>query len=292
VLSLSVGIVLLGAKFLAYILTGSAAIFSDAMESIVNVVASVVAVYSLALAHRPADAEHPYGHGKAEFLSASFEGGMILLAGIVILGKAIMQLLGPDLKLEKLGMGLLLMAAAMAVNGGLGMFLVFTGRRHKSMALEADGQHLLSDAVTSVAALVAVGLVKLAGWTHADPVGAIFIAFYIGIMGLRVLKPATAGLMDKQDAQDEAMLQGILDAHLGKDGREPRICSYHKLRHRHSGRYHWVDFHIRVPPEMDVARAHALASAIEGEIERALGEGDATAHVEPCSDRPCSLAKS
>lgn len=291
-ISLVVGVSLLALKFLAYFLTGSAVIFSDAMESIVNVVASAVAFYSLAVAHSPADPEHPYGHGKIEFLSAAFEGGMIGLAALVIAFKAVDVLFFRTMELQQLGWGVIIMSVAMFVNGGVGLFLIRTGRKHKSLALEADGHHLLSDAVTSIAALLALIVMLQTQWLWLDPLIALFMAAYIGSMGYRLVRRAAAGLMDEQDVQDEQLLQQILDAHIGPDGKEPRICSYHKLRHRHSGRYHWVDFHIMVPRQMTVEQAHAVASEIEYEIELALGEGNATAHVEPCKDtQTCALGR-
>src|SRR3954462_13914445 len=148
VLSLVVGIALLTIKFVAYFLTGSAAIFSDALESIVNVAASAVAAYALVIAHSPADEEHPFGDGKIEFLSAHFEGGMILLAAIAIALKAIETFFAPA-PVQQLGLGIVLIAAAMIINGGVGLYLIRTGKRQGSLTLEADGHHLLSDAVTS-----------------------------------------------------------------------------------------------------------------------------------------------
>ncbi|HEV8379042.1 MAG TPA: cation diffusion facilitator family transporter [Tepidisphaeraceae bacterium] len=290
-LSLGVGIALLTIKFIAYFLTGSAAIFSDALESIVNVAASSVALYALVVAHSPADEEHPYGHGKIEFLSAHFEGGMILLAAIAIAIKAIETLFQPQ-PVQQLGVGIVLIAAAMAINGGVGLTLIRVGRRQGSITLEADGHHLLSDAVTSATALGALAVVKLLKWPMADPIAALLIAAYIGWMGISLLRRSSAGLMDRQDADDERLLRRILDSHIGPGGKEPRICSYHKLRHRHSGRYHWVDFHIMVPGNLDIDRGHAIASAIEYEIEQALGEGNATAHIEPCLEVPCELESS
>src|SRR6266850_578171 len=263
-LSLGVGIALLIIKFIAYFLTGSAAIFSDALESIVNVAASSVALYALVVAHSPADQDHPYGHGKIEFLSAHFEGGMILLAAIAIAIKSIEMFFQPQ-PVQQLGAGIILIAAAMVINGGVGFALIRVGRRQGSMTLEADGHHLMSDAITSATALGALAVVKLMRWPLADPMAALLIAGYIGWMGI-------------------LLLRRILDSHIGPGGKAPRICSYHKVRHRHSGRYHWVDFHIMVPPKLNVERGHAVASAIEYEIEQALGEGNATAHIEPCQE--------
>jgi cation diffusion facilitator family transporter len=284
-----VGVALLIIKFTAYFVTGSAAIFSDAMESIVNVLASAFAVYALYYAHRPADREHPYGHGKIEFMSAGFEGGMILVAALVIAWHAIEAMLRKTVA-DKITFGLALMAAAMLVNGAMGVYLIRSGRKHKSLTLEADGKHLFADAVTSAAAIAALSIVKLSGgrWWMVDPIFAMLIAIYITYTAIGLMRQGAAGLMDEQDLSDEAMLVGILDAHVAPEGKPPQICSYHKLRHRHSGRYHWVDFHIMVPAGMTIEQGHAIASAIEYEIELALGEGNATAHVEPCVEAGCS----
>lgn len=285
--SFVVAVALLGVKFVAYFLTGSAAIFSDAMESIVNVLASGVALYSLSLAHTPADPEHPYGHGKVEFMSAAFEGGMVLLAAIVIVFQTVANMIRGHLEIEKIGTGFVLMVIATVVNGAVGAWLIALGKRRQSILLEADGKHLAADAITSITAIAALAIVQRTGWTYADSIAALIVAVYICWMAARLLRQSAAGLMDEQDLQDEALIKSILDSHLAPSGKAPHICSYHKLRHRHSGRYHWVDFHIMVPPDLDIRQGHETASAIEGEIERAIGEGDATAHVEPCADPKC-----
>lgn len=285
-ISVVVSAILLVVKFVAYYLTGSAAIFSDALESIVNVIASLVAGYSLLLAHQPADAQHPYGHGKAEFLSAGFEGGMILVAAAVIAFRAIEEMIaGPGA--HQLDLGLMLVAIAGGANGAVGLLLLQAGRRRGSIALVADGKHLLTDAITSAAVVIALAIMWFKpAWTWVDPIAALLVAGYIAVMALGLLSHSTAGLMDRQDVEDEKLLREILDAHVS--GREPRICSYHKLRHRHSGRYHWVDFHVMVPATWDIRRGHEVASIIEHEIEQALGEGNATAHVEPCANGACA----
>jgi cation diffusion facilitator family transporter len=286
-LSVVVGVVLLGVKFLAYLVTGSAAIFSDAMESIVNVAASSFALYALFYAHRPADREHPYGHGKIEFMSAGFEGGMIFVAALVIAFRAIEAIYRKP-QIEGIGAGLALMGVAMLVNGAMGVYLIRAGKKHNSLTLQADGHHLFSDAVTSAAAIVALTIVKFTGWRIVDPIFALAIAVYISWLAIGLMRAGAAGLLDEQDLADEALLVKILDSHLVPDGKPPQICSYHKLRHRHSGRYHWVDFHMMVPPGLTIDQGHALASTIEYEIEQALGEGNATAHVEPCVDAACA----
>jgi len=286
VVSVVVSVALLALKFAAYLLTGSAAIFSDALESIVNVIASGFALYSVILAHAPADERHPYGHGKIEFLSAGMEGGMIFVAALLIAGRAVEHIIrGP--KVEHVDLGLVLIVVAMLINGATGFYLIANGRRHGSIALEADGKHLLGDAITSAAVVVALLAVMFTRWQYVDPIAAIVVALYLVAIGFSLLRRSTAGLMDEQDVADDRMLRGVLDSHVGAGGKEPRICSYHKLRHRHSGRFHWVDFHIVVPAMWNIERGHETASSIEYEIEQALGEGKATAHVEPCKDPTC-----
>lgn len=285
--AVGVSVVLTTVKFVAFAVTGSAAVFSDALESIVNVAASCFALYAVALAHEPADDSHPYGHGKIEFLSAVFEGGLIFAAGIaVVWHAAAMWWAGGEL--VRPGWGLLLIALASGVNLVAGGALLRIGRRRGSLALEADGKHLLTDVVTSVGVLVSLGLVWWTGQRWIDLATAGVIGMYLLVMAWRLMRRGAAGLMDEQDAADDEMIRAILDRHVGGRG-GLTVCSYHKLRHRHHGRMHWVDFHLCVPGELSVHEGHAIAGAIEGEIERALGEADATAHVEPCeSPQQCA----
>jgi len=287
-ISLIVSVVLLAIKFVAYFVTNSAAIFSDAVESIANVMGAAMAFYALVVAHSPADEEHPYGHGRIEFLSAMFEGWMVLLAAVFILIRTLDAIWHGELVQEQqVDLGLALVVLALAVNGSIGLYLIRTGRKQGSMTLEADGRHLLSDALTSVAVLVALGLVRLTGWVYFDPVAAMLMGAYIAWMAIGLMRRAGARLMDRQDLEDVQLLKDLLDTHIGPTAVEPRICAYHKLRHRHSGRCHWVDFHIQVPAAWTIQRAHEVAGAIEGEMEQALGEASATAHVEPCFAADC-----
>ena len=287
-ISLTVGVSLLVVKFTAYFITESTAIYSDAVESIANVLGSAVAFYALSVAHRPADEDHPWGHGKVEFLSAGFEGGLILLAAVFIVIRTADALwTGKLLREQSLDYGLLLVVFAMLVNGGVGLMLLRTGRKRGSMILEADGKHLLSDVITSAGVLIALVIVKLTGWKYLDPIAALAMAGYIGWMGTRLIRKAASGLMDEQNPEHDRRVRAILDAHVGPGGLTPRICSYHKLRHRRNGRYLWVDFHVNVPAQTTIKEAHALASAIEREIEQAFGEARATTHVEDCKDQGC-----
>jgi cation diffusion facilitator family transporter len=287
-IALFVGIGLLAIKLVAYFLTSSQAIFSDALENMANVVTAGFAVYAIRLSHRPADQDHPYGHGKIEFLSAGLEGATILLAAVFIVGKIVNSFLARETRhVQRLDIGLTLMTAALIINGILGIALWLRGRKTRAIILEAGGIHLMTDAFDSIAVLIAIALVKLTGWQWLDPAAALVVAIYIAFLGLQLLKRSAAGLMDEQDPNEQQQLQNILSAHVGPTGTPPQICSYHKLRFRHSGRNHWVDFHIMVPKDWSIEQGHQVASTIEHEIELALGQANATAHVEPCQDPQC-----
>jgi cation diffusion facilitator family transporter len=285
-ISLTVGTTLMVVKFVAYIATGSSAIFSDALESIVNVIASGFALWAVNFSYQPADRTHPYGHGKIEFVSAMLEGSMVLLAAAVILTQAIAGFyrLTP---VDHIVSGIIMVCAAMVVNGALGFYLIHKGKRHNAIALKADGEHLLSDAVTSAAVLFALVLIKITDLTVLDPICATLVSIYVAWMGLRLVRRSMAGLLDEQDPQDDHDLHALLDRHVGAGAVEPRICSYHKLRHRHTGRYHWIDFHLVVPANWGISQAHEAASALEHEIELMLTYADATAHIEPCQTDGC-----
>jgi cation diffusion facilitator family transporter len=289
-LSIAVGVSLMGLKFAAYFITGSTALFSDALESIVNVIAGFVSLGALSYAHRPPDASHPYGHGKAEFVSGGLEGAMILVASAAIAFTSVRALLDAQ-TLENARLGLLLAVVALFANGVLGLALVRLGRAKHSLTLEADGRHLLTDAVTSVAAVVGVALVALTGRAWIDPAVALAIALLIAAQGVRLIRRSAAGLMDALDPADDDALRGLLDDFCRPAAGPLRVCGYHKLRHRHVGRHHWVDFHLQLPGDFDVRQSHAIAGAIEATVEAALGEADATAHVEPCDDPACDRCR-
>ena len=286
-LAVVAGIVLMAVKFLAWRLTGSSAVYSDAVESIVNVVASGFALWAVAQSHRPADRTHPYGHGRFEFVSMSVEGALIGAAGASIVWESVHRMLTGDLALERIDWGLWLVGATAAANGGLGWWLLSLGRRTGSAALQGDGRHLLSDSLTSLAAIGALIAVRATGIGWIDPLVAIAMACVLVALGIRMVRRSLGELVDEQDAGDFEIVRGILDAHVeGSPGaRTPLIRGWHKLRTRHVGRHHWVEFHIQVDGAMDVRSAHEVASAIEHEIETRLGSGsgggNATAHVEP-----------
>lgn len=293
--AVGVGILVLLTKFAAFAITGSSAIFTDAAESIVNVLASGFAMLALLYSRRPADAEHPYGHGKIEFLSALVEGGMICIAALVALARAAEAVWrGPEL--HRLDWGIALVAIAGVVNGLVGSGLIAVGKRQGALPLEANGRHLLTDFVTSVILLAALFAVRFTGMVWLDPLAACLLALYLGWEGIHLARRAAANLLDRQDADDDQRLTGLLDAHVGPDGLEPRICSYHKLRHRHVGRDHWIDFHLVVPAGWSVECGHEVGTRIEMELQSAFGRDDpdhpgdafATAHIEPCHDEGCA----
>lgn len=287
VIAVVVGAALMGVKLVAWRLTGSSAVFSDAAESMVNVVASLFAFWAVWNAHRPADRTHPYGHGRFEFVSSSVEGALIAAAAVSIVWQSIGSIARPTLDMQRLDAGMALIGATIVANGAVGAWLVWLGKRTGSVALGTDGKHLLTDAITSLAAIGALLAVHATGWKWVDPVVAMGMAAVILAVGYRMVRRSMGELVDEQDPDDYRKVSGILDSHLqGKPGaREPLIRGWHKLRTRHLGRHHWVDFHVQVPGDMDVRRAHDIASQIEHEIEQALGGGreggNATAHVEP-----------
>lgn len=282
-----VAVALLFTKLLAYRLTGSTAVFGDAMESLVNVVASLLAVWSVWMAHRPADRTHPYGHGKAEFVSAAVEGGLVLAAAGAVAFKCVNDFGAAEQPLQSIDMGLLLLASTVLVNGVVGGWLLHLGKSGGSAALEADGIHLLSDAWTSGGAIISLILVRASGMQWIDPVIALLMAAWLVWCGWRVVRRSLGNLMDEQDLGDLDRVQKLLDQHCRDGGTVPRVCSFHKVRSRHSGREHWVDFHVQLPANTDLRTAHELATQLEDEIERTLG-GTATAHAEPCKDAACT----
>jgi cation diffusion facilitator family transporter len=188
--------------------------------------------------------------------------------------------------LERIDAGVLLLVATVAVNGLVGGWLLHLGRTGGSAALEADGVHLLSDAWTSGAAIASLLLVRSTGLQWIDPVVALVMAAWLVWCGWRVVRRSLGNLMDEQDQGDLVRVQALLEAHCRDEGPEPRICSFHKVRSRHSGREHWVDFHVQLPAGTDLRTAHEQATRIEDEIEATLG-GTATAHVEPCRSPEC-----
>lgn len=263
-LSLSIGLLMFVMKVGAYLLTGSAAILSDAAESVVHVAAVIFAAYSLRLSYKPADESHLYGHAKISYFSAGFEGAMIILAALYIIYESIHKWL-VGLSLENLGFGVGLTAAAAAINGALGAYLIWLGRQKKSIILEANGKHVLTDCWTSLAVLVGLGLVLITKWLPFDPICGIIMACNILLAGTGLIRSSFAGLMDKADPETQKKLVEILTRESQKRG-----VTYHHLRHRNLGDAHWVEVHLVFPAGAWLAEAHREATQIEKLVEELL----------------------
>ncbi|MFC0337430.1 cation diffusion facilitator family transporter [Kushneria avicenniae] len=273
--SLLVGFSVLGLKTLAYALTGSVALLSDALESMVNVVTAVAALIAIRVAAMPADDNHPYGHHKAEFFSAVLEGVMIIIAALLILREAITGIMDPQ-PLELPALGIVISLAATVINAVWSRVLIRVGRRERSPALVADGRHLLTDVVTSGGVVVGVVLAMTTGWWLLDPLVAIIVAVNILWSGAKVIQESLSGLMDEAVSPDTLELIHHVIAITGEGAVEA-----HDVRTRHAGRATFVDFHLVVPGETTVFHAHEICDRIEAGLRQALGEVRITIHVEP-----------
>lgn len=263
-LSLLAGLGMLAGKWIAWGLTGSSAILSDAAESIVHILGVGMAAYSVWLSHRPADEGHPYGHDKVTYFSAGAEGLLILLAAVYIMYEAITMLVGTPV-LSNLDAGVGIIAAAGLINLTLGLFLVRTGRKTGSLILVANGQHVLTDSWTSFGVVAGLGLALLTGWTILDPIVAIIVAANIVWTGFGLLRQSVAGLMDARDPDLDAAVRRVLDAETAA-----RSLRYHEMRARKSGSTVWVEFHLLFPPRTTLKEAHRHATDIEHILTRTL----------------------
>jgi cation diffusion facilitator family transporter len=281
-LSLLVGCLICAAKFLAYSLTGSTAVFADAMESTINIVSAAMLVFALHVASRPPDESHPYGHGKVEFLSAGIEGAAIAFAALVIFAQGIRELfVGPEL--HRLDVGLGLLAVAAIANAALGLHLSKVGKRTQSDALVADGRHVMADVWTSVGVIGGLIIVSLTGWVWADPLIAIAVALHVAWEGFRVLHDSLGGLMDEaEQSQIEAATQRLEQA------RDPSWIDLHGLRSWRSGARRHIDLHLTVPRYFDVEEIHAIHDRVEEVLlEGDEHGGDVVVHFDPCDDSEC-----
>jgi cation diffusion facilitator family transporter len=282
-LSLSVSVLLLGAKAIAYRMTGSSAVLSDALESIVNVVAALFGLGSLWYASQPADRNHPYGHGKIEFVSAAFEGGLIAFAAVLILfesGEALLTGRAP----HDVDRGLWIVLGAGLVNLALGAFLVRTGRKTSSLTLVADGKHVLSDFWTSAGVALGLGLVHVTGLGWLDPVAAALVALWLLRTGAGLVRHAAGGLLDEEDPAFVRRLIEALGERMGAG-----VIRVHHLRAMRNGRFHHVDAHLVVPEFWDVDRAHRLTEKVSAAVLARLGvEGELDFHTDPCHQAYCA----
>ena len=283
-LSVSVSTILMVFKFYSYWLTGSSAILSDALESIINVVASGFALWSVLLASRPPDVDHPYGHGKIEFFSVGFEGALIVLAAGGIFWAALPRIIAPR-ALPKLDFGLLILLGTALVNLWLGKTLVRTGERTRSMAISADGKHILTDVYTTAGVLVGLFLVRQTGWYFLDGAVACVVAANILFIGARLVFESSSRLMDASDPELLDQISAII-----AQNRKPLWIDVHRLRAWRSGQQIYIDFHIILPRELSLEDAHREVMEIEQLLKTQLpGVGDAMIHAEPCIGPECSI---
>ena len=275
-LSLIVGFAMLAGKWYAYLLTGSAAILSDAAESVVHVFAVGFAAYSLWLSFKPADSTHPYGHDRISFFSAGVEGTLIILAAAIIIYEAVTKWLA-GLQLQNLGEGTLFVAGAGAINAILGIYLVWQGKRHNSIVLVANGKHVLTDSWTSLGVVGGLLLVLWTDWLPFDPILAILVALNILWSGGKLVRQSIGGLMDEGDPHIDSMIRSLLDRETSS-----RHLDYHECRHRNAGNTLWIEFHLLFPRGTAISKAHWQATEIEAALKIALPRHvNITTHLEP-----------
>ncbi|MBI3297936.1 MAG: cation transporter [Elusimicrobia bacterium] len=285
--SLGAGLVILGLKMAAWRLTGSAALESDALESIVNVLAAAFGLGAVVFAGRPADRNHPYGHGKMEYFAAAFEGGLVSLAAVLIVveaARAFMRGAAP----HDLGLGMAVNLGAGALNGLLGWYLISRGRALGSKTLEADGFHVLSDFATTGGILAGLLLVKATGLWWLDPLTAALVGVWLARTGITLVRESAAALLDEED---EPMI-GRLVAAIGRllePGLAHGVITVHGLRAIRAGRTTHVDIHMVVPEYRELALAHDQAEGFEKALIAAAGiEGEVHAHLDPCRRKYCA----
>ena len=265
-------------KATAWLLTGSVGLLADAAESVVNLVAALIALIALKIAARPADHNHHFGHTKAEYFSSAIEGIMIFVAAALIVVFAVQRLISPR-PLESLGIGVAISLLAAVLNGIVGTILLRAGRRHRSITLRADGRHLMTDVHTSIGVAVGIGLVALTGWQILDPIIAIGVGANILWAGYSLIRESAAGLMDVSlSEEDNARLYRILDSHTSSE------VAFHAIRTRESGTRRFMEMHMLVPGGWSVQRGHDAMEDIIDEIKGEFPELWVTGHLEPIED--------
>ncbi len=282
-LSIGAAIATITLKSVAFLLTGSVGLLSDAAESLVNLAGAVVALFMLRVAARPADESHAHGHSKAEYFSSGIEGVLILIAAVMIAYAAVQRLFDPQ-PLEAVGVGIVVAVAASMINFFVARVLLKAGKRYDSITLEADAKHLMTDVWTSVGVIAGVAAVALTGWLRLDPIIALLVAANIVWTAIGLLRRSVAGLMDASPPEDEqAAVVKVLDRYKSQG------VQYHALRTRQAAAQRFVSFHFLVPGSWTVQRGHAMLEQIENEIGQALPGANVTTHLEPLED-PVSFA--
>ncbi len=277
-LSIGAALLTIGLKTVAYLITGSVGLLSDAVESLVNLIGGIMALAMLTVAARPADEDHAYGHGKAEYFSSGLEGGLILVAAVSIAIAAGMRLITPK-PLHEVGFGLAVSVAASVVNLVVALVIMRAGRKHNSITLEANARHLLTDVWTSVGVLAGVGLVVWTGWSWLDPVVALLVAANIIWTGVGIVRRSIGGLMDASiSADDLASVRKVFESY------ESSGVKFHALRTRQSGSKRFISVHVLVPGDWTVHRGHELLERIEADVRNTLSESVVFTHLESLDD--------
>jgi cation diffusion facilitator family transporter len=283
VLSIVAAVLTIGLKLGAYLLTGSVGLFSDAAESVVNLVAAVAALWALLYASRPPDEEHAFGHDKAEYFSSGLESALILIAAIWIGITAWDRLMDPQ-PLHNVGIGLSITLIAAAINGGVALVILRAGRRLRSITLQADAQHLLTDVWTSLGVVLGIATVQLTGWLVLDPLIGLLVTANILWTGVRLLRDTAQGLLDRAlPPEDREVISRVLSRY------EEKGIKFHALRTRASGARRFISMHVLVPGEWTVQQGHDLSEQIEKDLAEALPQSTFFIHIEPSED-PASFA--
>lgn len=277
-LSIATAIVTISLKMGAYLLTGSVGLLSDAAESVVNLVAAIVALIALRVAAKPADWNHQFGHTKAEYFSAWIEGLMIFIAAAFIIYSAVGRIIDPQ-PIENVGIGLVISVIAAAINGAVAVVLLRAGRKHRSLTLVADGKHLMTDVWTSGGVVVGVLLVGITGWDLLDPIVAMLVGMNILFQGYKLVQESTLGLMDVawSDEDNAALADAV------RPFRTDEV-TIHGVRTRQSGHHRFAEMHVLVPGDWTVWRGHDLLEEIEAAVHEQLEDVQLISHLEPIED--------
>ncbi len=277
-LSIAAALVTIGLKMSAYWLTGSVGLLSDALESMVNLVGAVMALIMLTIAARPPDEDHLYGHGKAEYFSSGLEGGLILVAALTIIYAAIPRLINPQ-PIEQAGIGLAISILASVINFGVARVLMAAGKKHNSITLEADAQHLMTDVWTSVGVIAGIAVVAITGWLRLDPIVALAVAVNIIWTGYHLVKRSALGLMDTALPPPEQAIVLQVQEKYRQQG-----IQFHALRTRQAAARRFVSMHVLVPGQWTVQHGHDIVEQIEADIRTNLAEVTVFTHLEPTDD--------
>ena len=277
-ISIAAALATIALKTYAWLITGSVGMLADALESLVNLAAALLALWMLRLAASPPDAAHPHGMSKAEYFSSGSEGALIVLAAAAIVYAALPRLAAPQ-PIDAPALGIAVSVIASAINFGTARVLLAAAQRHHSIALEADARHLMTDVWTTAGVLLAVGLVAATGWLILDPLIAIAVAAHIVWIGVRLMRRSFAGLMDAAIARAE---REVVDRILAEYAKRYGIA-FHAVRTRQAGARRFISFHLLVPDEWSVARAHQLSEEIEERIRELVPNASILTHMEPIS---------